>query len=188
MSWWNDFNDILHERASLAPLTWFRLGGPARWLFEPRDETQVSALLRRCREADVPVLFLGKGANLLVDDEGADAAVLGLDRRDRQPGVGGQEPVRALQERAARNVDRNVAEPRAAGEEGVDQLVFEGFAALPPRTPWYEVLGVPADCPLSAAEVAYRQLARVRHPDCGGSEHEMAELNAAIEEARDLHA
>ena len=74
------------------------------------------------------------------------------------------------------------------GMADVLDRVFEGFAALPPRTPWYEVLGVPADCPLSAAEVAYRQLARVRHPDCGGSEHEMAELNAAIEEARDLHA
>ena len=42
-----------------------------------------------------------------------------------------------------------------------------------------EVLGVRADAPPEVVEAAYRALAKVRHPDMGGSNAAMAELTAA---------
>lgn len=69
------------------------------------------------------------------------------------------------------------------------EKAFEGFTALPApgaKRPWREALTIGGQVPmtLSAAETAYRQLARAHHPDNGGSHERMAELNAAIAEAR----
>lgn len=75
------------------------------------------------------------------------------------------------------------------------ERAFEGFAALPePGNAshvrlWWQVLGFtadpsPGDNGLDHAEARYRQLARERHPDTGGTHHQMAELNAAIAQAR----
>lgn len=66
---------------------------------------------------------------------------------------------------------------------------FRGFAALPPPTsgvrPWWEILGVPRDAPLDALREAYRRAASVAHPDRGGSNELMAEVNRAWTEARE---
>lgn len=66
---------------------------------------------------------------------------------------------------------------------GSGQMVeqaFTGFIALPaPEQPW-QVLGLP-DSHQSRAQIeeAYRRLAMQHHPDRGGSESEMARINAA---------
>lgn len=73
-----DFAEICRRDAPLAPLTWYRLGGPARWLLTPRDEAELAALLRRCAEQQIPWRVLGHGANVLVRDEGFDGAVIQL--------------------------------------------------------------------------------------------------------------
>ena len=44
----------------------------------------------------------------------------------------------------------------------------------------YEVLGVRKDSPPEVVEAAYKALARVRHPDAGGTDEQMAELNRAF--------
>src|SRR5262245_50043326 len=48
----------------LAPLTWFRVGGPAQALFMPEDEADLAALLSQL-PADVPVTVVGLGSNLI---------------------------------------------------------------------------------------------------------------------------
>jgi UDP-N-acetylenolpyruvoylglucosamine reductase len=63
----------------LAPLTRYRLGGPAEWFVCPQSLPQLAEVISRCREADVPFRILGGGANLLVDDEGVDGVVVRLD-------------------------------------------------------------------------------------------------------------
>ena len=73
------FETSVQENVSLAPLTWYRIGGPARYLVRPQDPEQLRQLTRRCVENGVRVLVLGRGANLLVADEGVDAAVFKLD-------------------------------------------------------------------------------------------------------------
>jgi UDP-N-acetylmuramate dehydrogenase len=57
--------------APLAPLTTYRLGGPAAVLLEPGSADDVATAALLLREAgDVPVLVLGRGSNTVVSDEG----------------------------------------------------------------------------------------------------------------------
>lgn len=66
------------------------------------------------------------------------------------------------------------------------RATFQGFAALPApnATPWWQVLQVPETASLPEAEAAFRKLAAERHPDRGGSDAMMADLNRARDEAR----
>lgn len=80
MSFPDDFADITRPDEPLAPLTWLKVGGPAQYLVEPRTVEELSAVVRACHEADVPVRVLGDGSNLLVRDEGVSGAVLRLPR------------------------------------------------------------------------------------------------------------
>jgi UDP-N-acetylmuramate dehydrogenase len=74
--------------AAIAELIWFRTGGPADVLFEPRDTEDLAAFLAAL-PADVPVLPLGLGSNLIVRDGGVRGVVIRLGkafasvRRDR---------------------------------------------------------------------------------------------------------
>lgn len=73
------FEQVVQQNVPLAPLTWYRLGGPAKYLIRPETPEQLQLLSRRCVENGIRVLVLGLGANLLVADEGIDAAVFRLD-------------------------------------------------------------------------------------------------------------
>ena len=66
------------------------------------------------------------------------------------------------------------------------ERAFAGFAALPSpgSTPWWSVLQVDQAATREQIEVAFRRLARERHPDSGGSDAMMADLNRARDEAR----
>lgn len=86
------------------------------------------------------------------------------------------------------------------------ERAFEGFAALPEpgnashRRKWWQVfdfqqdpskvapMGIGAAATLAGCEAAYLAKARTAHPDAGGSHEQMAELNAAIAEARKVLA
>jgi len=63
--------------APLAPLVWFKSGGPAQWLFEPADEDDLTAFLCDL-PADVPVMALGLGSNLIIRDGGVPGVVVRL--------------------------------------------------------------------------------------------------------------
>ena len=63
--------------APLAPLVWFKSGGNAEWLFEPRDEEDLVQFMRQL-DPDVPVMALGLGSNLIVRDGGVPGVVVRL--------------------------------------------------------------------------------------------------------------
>ncbi len=67
----------LTEGAALAPLVWFKAGGNAQWLFEPKDADDLSAFLAALDPA-VPVMALGLGSNLIVRDGGVPGVVVRL--------------------------------------------------------------------------------------------------------------
>lgn len=67
--------DYVSENVPMARHTWFGLGGPARWLVQPRSVEELQSAVARCGENGVPIYVLGLGANVLVRDEGIDAAV-----------------------------------------------------------------------------------------------------------------
>ena len=67
----------LKADAPLAPLVWFKAGGPAQWLFEPKDAQDLSDFLARLDPA-IPVMALGLGSNLIVRDGGVPGVVVRL--------------------------------------------------------------------------------------------------------------
>jgi UDP-N-acetylmuramate dehydrogenase len=67
----------LTPRAPLAPLVWFKAGGAAEWLFEPKDVEDLRDFLRGL-DPEVPVMGLGLGSNLIVRDGGVPGVVVRL--------------------------------------------------------------------------------------------------------------
>jgi UDP-N-acetylmuramate dehydrogenase len=67
----------LTAHAPLAPLVWFKSGGAAQWLFEPKDADDLAAFLRDLDPA-MPVMALGLGSNLIVRDGGVPGVVVRL--------------------------------------------------------------------------------------------------------------
>ncbi len=67
----------LTPNAPLAPLVWFKAGGVADWLFEPRDLADLQSFLDDL-EPHVPVMALGLGSNLIVRDGGVPGVVVRL--------------------------------------------------------------------------------------------------------------
>lgn len=72
--------EIVTEDEPLAPHTWYKIGGPARYYVRPRSLEELQEASRRCVEAELPIYVLGLGANLLVGDQGVDGAVFRLDQ------------------------------------------------------------------------------------------------------------
>jgi UDP-N-acetylmuramate dehydrogenase len=68
--------DRVLRQAPLAPLTTFRVGGPADWLLDARSSEEVVAALTLAHQAGVPVTMLGGGSNVLVGDAGVRGLVI----------------------------------------------------------------------------------------------------------------
>jgi UDP-N-acetylmuramate dehydrogenase len=68
--------DRVRANVSLAPLTTFRVGGPADWLIETRSADEVVKALRLARAASMPATILGGGSNVLVADGGVRGLVI----------------------------------------------------------------------------------------------------------------
>ena len=67
----------VQRNATLAPLTWFRVGGPAEWLVRPADLDELLLLLRDAPPG-LPVTVIGAASNLIVRDGGVRGIVLRL--------------------------------------------------------------------------------------------------------------
>jgi UDP-N-acetylmuramate dehydrogenase len=68
------------ENQPLAPLTTWKIGGPARCLAVPGDLEDVYALMRLAQNRGWPLFFLGRGSNVLIDDAGLPGITLHLAR------------------------------------------------------------------------------------------------------------
>jgi UDP-N-acetylmuramate dehydrogenase len=113
----------LISNASLADLTWFRVGGPAQALFSPADEDDLAHFLSNLTD-DVPVTVVGLGSNLIVRDGGVPGVVIRLGGK----GFGMIEPDEGHRIRAGAAVP-DVKVARAAADAGVDGLAF--FRGIP---------------------------------------------------------
>lgn len=60
----------------LAKHTTLRVGGPAQFWVEPRDERAFAELIRFCRRENQPLFVIGRGSNLLVRDGGIRGVVV----------------------------------------------------------------------------------------------------------------
>lgn len=69
----------VYRNKPLAPLTHYRLGGPAEYYVCPKNFNQLAEIVSHSRRENVPFRILGGGANVLVDDEGVDGVVVSLE-------------------------------------------------------------------------------------------------------------
>lgn len=67
----------LTPNAPLGPQCWFRVGGPADVLFRPADSDDLCTFMAAC-PADIPVMPIGVGSNLLIRDGGVPGVVIRL--------------------------------------------------------------------------------------------------------------
>jgi UDP-N-acetylmuramate dehydrogenase len=101
---------------SLAELTWFRVGGAAQVLFMPEDEADLSYFLG-VLPADIPVIVVGLGSNLIVRDGGVPGVVVRLGRGFNEVAVDGNRI-------KAGTAVPDVKVARAAQEAGLAGLAF----------------------------------------------------------------
>ena len=103
----------------MAPLTWFRVGGPAQVLFTPADEDDLAYFLSNL-PGELPAYVVGVGSNLIVRDGGMPGVVIRLSPRGfgetRADGDGVRAGTAAL--------DRRVAETAAAANIGGLEFYF----------------------------------------------------------------
>ncbi|MBP5857734.1 UDP-N-acetylmuramate dehydrogenase [Marivibrio halodurans] len=115
----------LTEGPELSRVTWFRVGGPAEVMFKPADLEDLQRFLMDL-PADIPVMPLGVGSNLLVRDGGVRGVVLRLGgdfaRIDMKEAADGKEIVAG-----AAALDANVA--KTAANHALTGLEF--FAGIP---------------------------------------------------------
>src|SRR4051812_7236914 len=112
-----DLRGRLLANEPLAPLTWFRVGGPAQALFIPDDEGDLAYMLANLLP-EVPVTVLGLGSNLIVRDAGVEGMVIRLGRGFNAVTAEADHRVRA----GTAVPDLRVA--KAAQEAGVAGLAF----------------------------------------------------------------
>lgn len=111
-----DLRGRLSANASLADVTWFRVGGPAQVLFTLTDEADLAYFLKH-RLSDVAVQVVGLGSNLLVRDGGVPGVVIRLGRGFGEIKVDGQRL-------RAGTALPDVKVSRAAAEAGIRGLAF----------------------------------------------------------------
>jgi UDP-N-acetylmuramate dehydrogenase len=123
MAWYEEFGEQVRLDVPLAPLTWFGLGGPAKYFVQPRDAAQLQAIVARLREAEIPVHVLGSGANLLVNDKGVDGAVICLNSPEfKKMQIDRKDDGGIITAGAGKDVQKLVLEATHAGISGLECL------------------------------------------------------------------
>lgn len=109
----------VHRHASLAPLTTFRIGGPADLLVIPRTGAALARVVQSVRRLGVELLVIGAGSDLLITDAGIRGVVLKV--------PSGLEPVRIDGDRLYADAGRTLPDlMRQARRAGLAGLEFAG--------------------------------------------------------------
>jgi len=103
----------------LAPLTWFRVGGPAQVLFTPADEDDLAYFLSRLPR-EIPICVVGVGSNLIVRDGG----ILGIVIRLSPRAFGEINALDDIVTAGTAALDKRVAESAAAANIGGLEFLF----------------------------------------------------------------
>jgi UDP-N-acetylmuramate dehydrogenase len=105
----------------LAPLTTWKIGGPAECFAEPENECELRGALEWAARNHVPVRVLGRGSNVLIADSGLSGLVLSLRSFDKE-----RADFKPLENGPARlEVSAGMFLPRLA--KAVAQLGYTGY-------------------------------------------------------------
>lgn len=72
----------VQENIPLAPLTTFRIGGPARYFFEAGTDNDIHRAVAWAQERKMPFILIAGGSNVLVGDEGFGGLVIRIHTQD----------------------------------------------------------------------------------------------------------
>lgn len=72
----NECSAVLNE--PMSKHTSFKIGGEAALLITPQNVQALSLIIKKCREKNARIVFLGNGSNMLVSDQGINAVVISL--------------------------------------------------------------------------------------------------------------
>jgi UDP-N-acetylmuramate dehydrogenase len=75
---WQGVKGPVYADYPLAPLTTWKIGGPAQFLAVPQDLEDVLALQQLAANRGYPLFFLGRGSNVLIADAGLPGITLHL--------------------------------------------------------------------------------------------------------------
>jgi UDP-N-acetylmuramate dehydrogenase len=79
----------IQKNIPLAPLTTFKIGGPAKFFAEVRNEAELLEALDFAKENSLEIFMLGGGSNILFSDKGFDGLIIKIqEARDKiQKGI-----------------------------------------------------------------------------------------------------
>ena len=77
MPYFSEIKGELYKNKSLAPLTWFKVGGPAEYLFIPKDKADLIRFLKKY-PGDYPKTIVGAGSNILIREGGISGVVISM--------------------------------------------------------------------------------------------------------------
>ena len=162
----------LQENIPLAPLTTFRLGGPARFFVEAASAADVQQAVALAKSKSLPLFVLGGGSNLVVSDSGWPGLVLkvAIAGTERRPA---EEDGKAIFDAGAgESWDRFVSQAVMARCAGVECL--SGIPGSVGGTPVQNVgaYGQEVSQTIASVEVFDRKDSQIRelcHEACGFS-------------------
>jgi UDP-N-acetylmuramate dehydrogenase len=112
--------------APLAPLTWWKIGGPADVLLDVTTTVELALVLRRVFRRRLPLFVLGAGSNLLVGDGGMRGIVVRLNGDFARLDVRADDAGVIVEAGASASLPALCAQVASLGGEGVD-----GLAGIP---------------------------------------------------------
>ena len=72
------YSDSISKCINLSNYSWFNLGGPAEFLFKPKDKNQLLEFLEDNKKNNMKITVLGAGSNTLIRDNGLKGVVIKL--------------------------------------------------------------------------------------------------------------
>src|SRR5579872_767705 len=113
---------MIAENVSLAPLTTFRVGGPARFFVEAKSLNDVQEAVAFANSRNLPLFVLGGGSNLIVADSGWPGLVLKVAIAGIEQRAGNQDGKVLFDAGAGESWDRFVSRAVMAQCAGVECL------------------------------------------------------------------
>lgn len=110
----------------LAPLTWWKIGGPADALIEARSSDELAMVLQRVFKRRLPMFVLGSGSNLLIGDGGLRGIVVRLEGDFATLAVRAGDDGVVVEAGGSASLPALCAQAASLGADGVD-----GLAGIP---------------------------------------------------------
>ncbi len=82
MRWPRNLNKAIKTKISLAGFTSFKIGGRAKYFFEPKNIKELQEVLVSAKQGGVRVFILGAGSNILISQAGLNGLVVKLSSKD----------------------------------------------------------------------------------------------------------